>query len=236
MMVLILSKPAWVRLLSAAGILLVVLGIGMAVLVTHITPIVRARAIDMLRSRFDSDAEFGELHVMVLHGIFVRGKNLVLRHRGRTDVPPLLDIREFSGEMSLLSLFRKPWHIRRVELKGMAIHIPPKSEREPEPRKKLRDIPVIVDEFISDDADLDLLPRNPDRPVHQFLIHHPLLPSVGLGHSAPFQARLTTAVPPGEITTQGHFGPWRMDEPRQTPLTAKYVFKSAAPGVFRALS
>jgi hypothetical protein len=43
MMVRILSKRAWVRLLSAAGILLVVLGIGLAVLVTHITPIVRAR-------------------------------------------------------------------------------------------------------------------------------------------------------------------------------------------------
>ena len=236
MMVRILSKPAWVGLLSTAGILLVVLGIGLAVLVTHITPIVRARAVDMLRSRFDSDAEFGELHVTVLHGIFVSGKNLVLRYRGRTDVPPLLDIGEFSGEMSLLSLFRKPWHIRRVELKGMAIHIPPKSERQPEPRKKLRDIPVIVDEFISDDAELDLLPRNPDKPVHQFLIHHLLMHSVGLGHSAPFQASLTNAVPPGEITTQGHFGPWQMEEPGQTPLSAKYVFKNADLGVFRGLS
>src|SRR5579864_9847592 len=82
MMVRILSKPAWIRLLWAAGILLVVLGIGLAVLVTHVTPIVRARAIDMLRSRFDSDAEFGELHVTVLHGIFVSGKNLVLRRQG----------------------------------------------------------------------------------------------------------------------------------------------------------
>src|SRR5438309_10056218 len=188
MMVRILSRPAWIRLLSAGGILLVILGIGLAVLVTHITPIVRVRAIDILRGRFDSDAEFGELRVMVLHGIFVSGKNLVLRHRGRTDVPPLLDIREFSGEMSLLSLFRKPWHIRRVELKGMAIHIPPKSEREPEPSKNLRDIPVIVDEFISGAAEHDLLLRKTAKPAHLFLIHHHLVNSVGLGHSAPLQA------------------------------------------------
>ena len=235
-MVSILSKPAWIRLLWVAGILLVILVIGLAVLATHLTPIVRARALDMLRSRFDSDAEIGELHVTVLHGIFVSGKNLVLRHRGRTDVPPLLEIREFSGQMSLLSLFRKPWHIRRVELRGLAIHIPPKKEEQPEPRRKRRDIPVIVDELISDDAELDLIPRNPEKPVHQFLIHHLRMHSVGLQHSAPFQASLTNAVPPGEITTQGHFGPWQMEEPGLTPLSAKYVFQNADLGVFRGIS
>src|SRR5689334_11929802 len=101
-MVRILSTPTWIRLLSAAGILLVVLGIGLAVLATHLTSIVRTRALDMLRSRFDSEPEIGELHVTVSHEIFVSGKNLALRHRGRTDVPPLLEIREFSGQMSLL--------------------------------------------------------------------------------------------------------------------------------------
>jgi hypothetical protein len=134
-------------------------------------------------------------------------------------------------------LFRKPWHIRRVELKGLAIHIPPKKDEvEPEPRKKLRDIPLTVEELISDDAELDLIPRNPDKPVHQFLIHRLLMHSVGLGHSAPFQASLTNAVPPGEITTQGHFGPWQMEEPGLTPLSAKYVFKNADLGVFRGIS
>jgi hypothetical protein len=236
MMTRILSTPIWTRLLWVTGIPLVILCIGLAILATHLTPIVRTRALDMLRSRFDSDAEFGELHVTVLHGIFVSGKNLVLRHRGRTDVPPLLDIREFSGEMSLLSLFRKPWHIRRVELKGLAIHIPPKGEREPEPRKKRRDIPVIVDELISDDGELDLIPRNPDKPVHRFLIHHLVMRSIGLGHSAPFKASLTNAVPPGEITTEGHFGPWQMEEPGLTPLSAKYTFKNADLGVFRGIS
>ena len=235
-MVRILSKPAWVRLLWAAGILLVVLGIGLAVLTTHLTPIVRTRALDMLRSRFDSDVEIGELHVTVLHGIFVSGKHLVLRHRGRTDVPPLLEIREFSGRMSLLSLFRKPWYIRRVDLKGLAIHIPPKEEEEPEPRKKHRDIPVIVDELISDDGELDLIPRNPEKPIHQFLIHHLLMHSVGLQHSAPFLASLSNAVPPGEITAEGHFGPWEMEEPGLTPLSAKYVFQNADLGVFRGIS
>ncbi len=236
-MVRILGNPVWRRMLWGTAILIIALGIGLAVLATHLAPIVRARAVDMFRSRFDSDAEIGELHVTVLNGVLVSGKNLVLRHRGRTDVPPLLEIPEFSCEMSLLSLFRKPWHIRRVELNRLAIHIPPKRENgQPEPRKKRRDIPVIVDELISDEAELDLIPRNPDKPIHQFLIHHLLMHSVGLGHSAPFDASLTNALPPGEITTTGHFGPWQMEEPGLTPLSAKYILKHADLGVFHGIS
>jgi AsmA-like C-terminal region len=226
----------WRRLVWIAAGLLVLLGIGMAILASHLTPIVRARALDMLRSRFDSEAEIGDLQVSLLGGIAVSGKGLVVRHHGRTDVPPLLQIAEFSGQMGWLSLLGKPWHIQRVTLKGLAIHIPPKEKRMDWPKKKHRDIPVIVDELLSDDAELDLLPGNPEKPVHQFLIHHLLMHSVGLGHSAPFEASLTNAVPPGEITTKGHFGPWQREDPGQTPLAAKYKFENADLGVFRGIS
>lgn len=60
--------------------------------------------------------------------------------------------------------------------------------------------------------------------------------SVGLGHSAPFEASLTNAVPPGEIKTKGNFGPWQAPDPGQTPLNASYTFKDADLGVFRGIS
>lgn len=226
----------WRRLFWVAAILAVAFGIGLAVFATRLTPIVRNRALDMLRSRFDSEAKIGELQVSVLHGISVSGKRLVLRHHGRTDVPPLIEIREFSGEMGWLSPVGKPWHIRRVELKGRAIHIPPKQKRIEEKQTKYRDIPVIVDELVSDDGELDRIPSNPGKPIHQFLIHHLLMHSVGLGHSAPFRASLTNAVPTGEIRTEGHFGPWQIEDPGLTPLSAKYTFTEANLGVFHGIA
>src|SRR5258705_11677357 len=112
----------------------------------------------MLRSRFDSEAEIAELQVSIWHGINVSGKGLAVHHHGRTDVPPLIEIAEFSGEMGWFALIDKPWHIRRVELKGLTIHIPPKEKRLPStPKRKVRDIPVIVGEWISDNGELDLL-------------------------------------------------------------------------------
>ena len=229
-------SPAWRIVLWVTASVLLLLGIGMYFMATHLKPIVRSRALDMLRSRFDSEAEIGELDVSLLHGIAVSGKALAVRHHGRTDVPPLLEIAEFSGDMGWLSLVKKPWHIRRIELRGLTIHIPPKDERQIETKKKRRDIPVIVDELVSDDAELDLIPKDPNKATHQFLIHRLVMRSVGLGHSAPFSATLKNAVPPGEITTAGHFGPWQMLDPGQTPLSATYTFKEADLGVFRGIA
>src|SRR5262249_7876376 len=219
-------------------LLFLALGIGVYFLGSHLPPIVRAKALDMLRSRFDSEAEIGELDVSLWHGIVVNGKRLVVRHHGRTDVPPLLEIGEFSGEMGWLALVQKPWHIRHVELKGLTIHIPPKEKRQftRDPNKRQRAIPVIVDELISSDAELDLLPGDPTKNVHQFLIHRLEMHSVGLGHSAPFAADLTNAVPPGQIRTSGNFGPWQGSDPKQTPLSASYTFKNADLDVFKEIS
>jgi hypothetical protein len=223
--------------LGIAGFLVVALGVGLYILASHLTPIVKNRALDMLRSRFDSEAEIADLQVSIWHGIHVSGKGLALHHHGRTDVPPLIEIAEFSGDMGWLALIDKPWHIQRVALKGLTIHIPPKEKRLPSgPKRKIRDIPVIVDELISDDAELDLLPGNPKKSIHQFLIHRLVMHSVGLGHSAPFKASLTNAVPPGEIKTEGHFGPWQGEDPGQTPLNATYTFKDADLGVFKGIS
>jgi hypothetical protein len=230
------KRRVWQIVLWIAIAVVLAAGICVYFVSTHLNPIVRQRALDMLRSRFSSEAEIGELEVSLLNGIAVSGKNLVVRHHGRTDVPPLLEIREFSGQMGWLSLMRKPWHIERIELKGLAIHIPPKEQRQFQSNMKVRDVPVIVDDLISDDAELDLLPKDPQKPVHQFLIHHLAMHSVGLHHSAPFQASLSNAVPPGEINTAGHFGPWQPDDPGQTPLSASYTFKDADLGVFRGIA
>lgn len=51
--------------------------------------------------------------------------------------------------------------------------------------------------------------------------------NVGLGRSAPYRARLTNAVPKGEIEAKGRFGPWQPREPSLTALSGDYVFKHA---------
>jgi len=238
----LLRKLLWV--LAGLAVLFTIAAI---IVARRIQPIVRAKAEAMLENRFQSDVDLPSLEISLANGIYVHGKGLVLRHHGRTDVPPLIEIHDFSAQMSWVGLFGKPFHIRKVHLEGLMIHIPPKEKRgqgekapdqtsAEKPKKKTKDIPVLVDELVSDNAELVLVPGDPRKDPHVFEIHRLVMHSVGLGHSAAFEAELTNATPPGEIHTKGHFGPWQIDDPGQTPLSADYTFKDADLSVFHGIA
>jgi AsmA-like C-terminal region len=175
-------------------------------------------------------------HVHLFPGARIEGSGLALCHEGRTDVPPLISIAEFSAEAGILGLLAKPWKIEQVKLKGLVIQVPPKGERPQQDWSKARDLPVLIGEIVSDDAELRLLPKSADNDPHVFAIHHLVMHSVGLDRPASFTAQLTNAIPPGEIETQGSFGPWSPDDPGQTPLSAEYTFDKADLGVFKGIS
>jgi len=200
--------------------------------------LVRERGIKMLEDRFESQVEIQDLRVALFPSVSLEGSWLVLRHHGRTDVPPLIVIKQFRTHESWLVLLGRPWHLQSVQLHGLSIHIPPRTsgaKPQTQPRKGLG-IPVQVDELTSDDTELEIIPNDPGKRSHIFAIHRLTMHSVGLGRSAPFQVALTNDTPPGEINAQGQFGPWNRDDPRETPLSASYTFDHADLGVFRGIA
>ena len=90
-----------------------------------LTPGLRTRLTTALAERFDSEVEVQALRVSVLPSLRISGDGVVLRHRGRTDVPPLIAVQSFSAEATLWGLTGKPVHFRRVRLEGLEINIPP---------------------------------------------------------------------------------------------------------------
>ena len=63
--------------------------------------------------------ELKEFHVYLFPGARIEGSGLALRYEGRTDVPPLISIGEFSAEAGILGLPWKPWKVDQVKLKGL---------------------------------------------------------------------------------------------------------------------
>ncbi|MGI8746148.1 MAG: hypothetical protein ACR2NN_26920 [Bryobacteraceae bacterium] len=51
-----------------------------------------------------------------------------------------------------------------------------------------------------------------------------------------FDTVLMNAKPPGEIESDGTFGPWRKDDPGQTPVGGKYTFRNADLSVFHGIA
>lgn len=219
-----------ISLVVIAVVALIVTGIHLS------NPYLRRKVVEMLGQKFQADVELKEFHVFLFPGVRIEGSGLALRHEGRTDVPPLISIHEFSAQAGILGLPWKPWKVDQVTLKGLVIQIPPKEDRGDQNGPKARNIPVLIGEIVSDDAELRMLPKSDDKDPHVFAIHHLVMHSVGLDRPASFTAQLTNAVPPGEIETKGTFGPWSPDDPGQTPLAAEYTFDKADLGYFKGIS
>src|SRR5579862_7864348 len=134
---------AILSVIAIAAVTVIVIGVHLS------DPYLRKKAIEMLGEKFHASVELKDFHVTLFPGARIEGSGLVLRHQGRTDVPPLISIGEFSAEAGLLGLIGKPWKVEQVKLKGLVIQIPPPGERLQQDWSKARDIPILIHEIIS---------------------------------------------------------------------------------------
>src|SRR5580658_9951202 len=77
-----------------------------------------------LESHFKSSVTFSDFHVSLYPGLHVTIDNLVLRHRGRTDIPPLVEIKEVALTAELSALLHKHPIISNATLVGLQINTP----------------------------------------------------------------------------------------------------------------
>jgi uncharacterized protein involved in outer membrane biogenesis len=113
------------KLSITAAVLVLITPIVLVVLSARLGPALRETAIQALGERFDSTVELASLKVSLFPQIAADGEGLVLRQKGRTDVPPLITIRRFSARSGLLALLRSPRHVGNVRLEGLEIQVRP---------------------------------------------------------------------------------------------------------------
>jgi hypothetical protein len=199
----------------------------------------RARLVAGLSEQLDAEVTLDDLRVQVFPGLRAEGRGLTIRHRGRRDVPPLLSISHFSAESSIAQLLRG--HVSRLDLDGLDIEIPPNDDAaEPAGRAHAitaRTVPhgLVIDQLLTNSARLAINPREKGKDPKVWNIHRLKMASVSIDQAMPFEAVLTNAVPPGEIDTQGTFGPWQSDKPARTPLDGAFTFENAQLAVFKGI-
>ncbi|MFN2447669.1 MAG: hypothetical protein ABR606_19055 [Vicinamibacterales bacterium] len=195
----------------------------------------RAATIELLENRFDSEVELGHVELQLRPALRVRYEGLVLRHRGRRDIPPVIAIRSLTLEGTMMELWNR--RVDRVHLDGLAIVIPPRrGEDLPKLVKKDEPAPapvaartderpdVLIRELVSENARLSIMPKRDDKPPREFLLHAIRLEGLQFAEPTPFQASLTNPIPEGRIEAVGTFGPWESEEPSLTPVTGTFTF------------
>ncbi len=201
------------------------------------------RAQEYLRAHFKSGVQVSSVHITFFPRVQVIVEGLVLRHKDRTDIPPLIEIRKMTVDAGLLAVLGRRHEISRVRLEGLQIHTPP---RVPGGRPMIHGsttdfqekYPIVVDEIDADDALLVLLrkPSDAGKPPNEFAIHRLVMNGFSFAHPAAFHAILTNPKPRGEIRCDGQFGPWQADEPSETPVSANYTFNHADLGTVKGIT
>lgn len=251
------TKKKW--LIGIAGIAMlgmVSLFVAAFILARRYEPYIHRQALEYLEKRFDSEVELATLRVHLpktspLHLLLTKGRGalarvegggILLRHKGRRDVPPMFSIRKFRFEVELGNLFDTQKIIPSVLLEGMEITVPPKGER---PNLNVHSSPgngnesqieVLIKEVMISDARLVILPKDSRKIPLEFAIHNLRLRWYGRGAAMQYDATLTIPKPPGAIRSIGNFGPWKAAEPGDTPLSGDYTFGNADLGVFAAIA
>ncbi len=191
------------------GIVALLLLVGMAVaarmVIARAEPILRARVIETLSNRFNSNVELVSLHVSVVNGIEVSGDGLKIF--GTADPNPyepgvqaLIGVREFRFQTSLLSLFRSPMHVEMVYVTGLELNIPPKGDRREMTNmgSKTRKMAIFVDRFVCEDTKLVINTSKPGKAPLEFDMSDLRMKDVGPGQPFQFAATLVNPKPVGD--------------------------------------
>jgi hypothetical protein len=220
-------------LAGGAGLVLVLAIVVAAIVLPRASAFIRDRAIAQLSSDLASEVELESVQTSLRPSPRVVLRGLVLRHRGRRDVPPLVQIRSLTINVSLSAWMAR--RLDRVSVEGLRLFIPPRDGDDSAPTPRSTASKWSINELTATDAVLSLGVREPGVLPRDFHIHRLTMSDVGEGRAMTFQAALTNPRPAGEIESTGTFGPWQKDEPSLTPLRATYTFSHADLGTFKGL-
>jgi len=214
------------------------------ILLSRAEPILRARLVQSLSARFHSRVEMGAFEVSLLRGFEVSGKDLAIYPYNVASNVPMFSVRHFAFRTGYSSLLRSPMHIGNVDVEGLRINLPPRSERRPLPGPlddhrrsgEKSTVPTIfVAQMDCTDTVLTVGTDKPGKLPLRFVIRSLQLRSVGAGKPMDFTASLTNPKPVGQIESRGFFGPWNADHPGATSLGGTYSFRNADLGTFKGI-
>jgi len=225
-------KRIWF-LVGAIGVVATVLIIG-SLSIPIRSDTLKEKVIALLSDQLESEVTIERLEGRVFPRVRVSGGGVVIRQKGRTDVAPLISIKEFEISGSLRDLMRHPRRVADVRLRGLEVKIPPgdgdddPDKSDAEKREQARNLEqVIIERFEAPDTVITLIPKKAGKQPKVFTVHHLVMDQLGIYQKIPYIATLTNPVPKGEIETSGTFGPWNVVHPARTPVTGTYVFDKA---------
>lgn len=252
-------RHRWLKwTLSIVLAVFVTLTIAVTIIMHRAEPILRAYIVQALEGHFHSRVELDAFHVSVASGLRAEGQGLRIWPPADVhgvDVPeslsdePLISLKEFRFHAPLRFSPNTPIHISVVQLKGLAINIPPKSRfahagpaQQPAAQGSGKSsvkqalLNFVLDSIVCTDAELNIETSKPGKMPLNFVISSLKLTHIQAGGTMDFAAQLINARPVGTIITTGKFGPWTVEDPGDSQVGGQYKFQNANLGDFKGIA
>jgi hypothetical protein len=144
--------------------------------------------------------------------------------------PALVTIQKLTIQSSYVDFLVRPHYIAKAYLDGLRVQVPPLGDAGAF-KGGYTDSRITIGELIANGAVLEFA-RDGNQPARRFDIHELSLGSLSSRAGMSYRVAMRNPVPPGEIRSSGHFGPFHADDPGQTPVSGSYSFDGADLGVF----
>ncbi len=236
--------------ISIVAILVIAAIVAANIFLHRAGPMLKAKVVETLSTRFDSRVELDQFHASFFRGFEVSGAGLKLYPNHLDGTEPMISVDHFSFRVyDWHQLLHTPLVIDRVQVTGLNIHLPPKSERAdmPHPEEGQNQnqnpgidqshgqIKILVDEIDVERADLVIENGKPGKVPLNFIIDKVQLRSVAAGQPMRFHATLINPRPAGNIDSTGDFGPFIAHSPGDTPVSGRYTFRDADLSTIRGI-
>jgi pSer/pThr/pTyr-binding forkhead associated (FHA) protein len=161
-------------------------------------------------------------------------------HRQRKDLPPLITVQTLTIRAAYSGLLRIHKQLNNVQVAGLHVLVPPKN-----PNGSHQTFPLTnstsgktlaIGEITTDGAVLEFISKEPGEDRFTLVVDHLTLDHVGESDPVTFHARFKNTEPPGEIQSDGRFGPWNDDDPASTELSGSYTYEHVKLGVFEGIA
>jgi hypothetical protein len=231
------ASSRMMRFALIAGVIVALVIATLALASGALSAIVRERAVNGLKDTFGADLQFKNLTVALFPRIVVTAEDVVFRQEDRPEFPPLITIRKLTASTNPLNALRK--HVGLVTVEGLQLHVPPRRGQTPPAQRGAGSgtrSAFAIDEVIADGTALTIIPKDSAKEPLEFEISRLRLNGAGPSSAMSFHADLRNARPPGDIHSDGSFGPWVKEEPGDTPVSGTYTFRNADLSVFKGIA
>jgi hypothetical protein len=218
----------------------VAVGVASGIVLALNWPFTQAAVTKALQDRFARDVKIAKFRITYFPpGCVAEG--LEFLHRERKDLPPLITAQTLTISAGYIGLLHH--QVNDVRVTGLHVLVPPKNPNAARQTYPLTNSTsgknLAIGEITTDDAVLEFIsgqPGSAEQDKFTLKIDHLILDHVGEHDPIIFHARFSNTEPPGEIRSDGRFGPWNDNDPGSTALSGSYTYEHAKLGVFEGIA